>query len=130
MSDTPISKESKRAKRRAWIMWSLSFAVTVVPVIVYVFIGFFEGSVGQKFTLGITITVALILVMVNIIFKFHLRSALWVLVLGIYFCLKDILPLLLIIAIGTVLDEFIFTPQYRKYRSRYTTNREIDKRLS
>lgn len=130
MSDTPISKESKRAKRCAWIMWSLSFAVTVVPVIVYVFIGFFEGSVGQKFTLGITITVALILVMVNIIFKFHLRSALWVLVLGIYFCLKDILPLLLIIAIGTVLDEFIFAPQYRKYRSRYMTNREIDKRLS
>lgn len=129
MSDQKISAESKKAKKVATTMWVLSFTVTVLPIIVYAFIGFFRGSVTQKFTLGTTVTIAMALVMVNVIFKFHLRSALWVLVLGIYFCLNDILPLLLMIAIGSILDEFIFTPTYRKYRARYTTNREIDKRL-
>lgn len=118
----------KNARLSALFFW-LSILVTIIPVIVYVIIGFCNGEVHQKLTLGITVIIAIILVGINVIFKYHIRSILWVLILGIYFCTREILPLLLIVAIGTILDEFVLTPLHKKYKNRKTINYEIDKRI-
>lgn len=123
------SEITKKYKRLAMLYGILSIAVTLLPVVYYVILGFIEGTVQKKLSLGMAIMVALILTIVNIVFKRHIRSTIWIVVLGIYMCLKNILPLLLLVAIGTILDEFILTPLHRKYKQKALINKEIDKRL-
>lgn len=124
-----MSKQTKKYSSLYKMFFAFSIIVTVLPIIVYAIMGFVDGSVREKLTLGITLIVAIILTVINLIFKFHLRSSLWIVVLGIYFCIDNIMPLLLIVAIGSILDEFIFTPLYKSFKSKAKINKEIDKRL-
>lgn len=124
-----MSNITKKYTNLYWLFRSISFLVLIVPLIVYGVKGFIEGDVTEKFTLGMTISIAAILVALNILFKYHIRSTIWIVVLGIYFCIDNIMPLLLCIAIGTILDEFIFTPLYKSYKNKATINKEIDKRV-
>lgn len=107
----------------------MSIIILIVPLFVYGIKGFIEGAVGEKFTLGITITIAAILVALNILFKYRIRSTIWIVVLGIYVAVDNILPLLLCVAIGTIVDEFILTPLAKHYKSKASINKEIDKRI-
>lgn len=125
----PKSDITKKYGRISILLFWLSLAVTILPVVVYAIIGFANGAVHEKLTLGITLIVAIILAAVNVIFKFHIRSVLWIMVLGIYFCLDNIMPLLLIVAIGTIVDEFLLSPLHKLYKNKAKINREIDKRL-
>ena len=81
-----------------------------------------------KEALGITIVVSAIFFFANLILKYHIRSTVWILLIGIYIALKDITTLLIIISVCTVLDEFLVTPLYKHYKERYKINKEIDKR--
>lgn len=107
---------------------TLSVIVIFTPMLYYVIRGFIEGETTEKLTLTGTFFIAIILTVVNVLFKYSIRSTLWIIVLGVYSCIENIMPLLLMIAIGTILDEFILTPLYRSYRNKYTIHREIDKR--
>lgn len=91
---------------------------------------FYNGSVHQKITLGIVLIIAVLLVVVNVVLKYHIRSVLWILILGIYFCLDNIMPLLLIVAIGTILDEFVLSPLHKSFKNKAKINNEIDKRIN
>lgn len=93
-------------------------------------VGFIEGETVEKLTLGMTFIAAGILTVINVLFKYHIRSTIWILVLGIYFCLDSILPLICMIAVGTILDEFILTPLHKKYKNKAIINREIDRRTT
>lgn len=130
MARKPKSAPTKKYTALYWTFFLLSIIITLAPIIYYTIYGFVEGSFQEKLTLGITLIIAVILVAVNLIFKFHLRSSLWILVLGIYFCIDNIMPLLLMVAIGTVLDEVLLTPLYKKFKEKRNINREIDKRIS
>ena len=122
------SEITKKYQRLAILFQALSIIVLVAPLAYSTILGFINGEVTEKLTLGITFVIAVILFIINILFKYHIRSTLWILVLGVYFCMDNILPLLFMVAIGTILDEFVLTPLYRSYRNKYTINREIDKR--
>lgn len=124
-----MSNITKKYTNLYWLFRSISFLILVLPLIIYGVKGFIEGDVTEKFTLGMTISISAILVALNILFKYHIRSTIWIIVLGIYFCIENIMPLLLCIAIGTILDEFIFTPLYKSYKNKATINKEIDKRV-
>ena len=50
----------------------------------------------------------------------------WVLLLGIYLALDNVMPYLIAIAICTIVDEFIISPIYRSTKNKYTINKEID----
>lgn len=120
---------TKKYQKLSHLFNFLSVFITVVPIVVYIVLGFINGEVQQKLTLGVTVTIAMLLTVVNVVFKYHMRSAIWVLVLGIYFCLKDIMPLLLLVAVSTILDEFILTPLHKSYKSKAKINKEIDRRM-
>lgn len=124
------SDVTKKYARLSLLFFWLSIIVTIVPVIVYTGLAFANGEVHQKVTLGITLAIAIILVVINLVFKYHIRSSVWILTLGIYFCMKNILPLLLMLAIGTILDEFVLTPLHKSYKNKKTINYEIDKRIT
>jgi hypothetical protein len=104
--------------------------VTLFPIAFYVIKAFAEGTTTEKLSLGCFATVAIILVLVNLIFKLHLRSAIWLLVIGIYIAVEAIMPLLIMVAVGTVLDEFLFSPLHKHFKNKASINAEIDKRMS
>ena len=124
-----MSDITKRYKLKALIFQCLSTLVLAAPIIYYTILGFINGETTEKFTLGITFVMAAIMFSINILFKHHIRSTLWVIVLGIYLCLDNIQALLIMVAIGTILDEFLLTPLYKSYKNKANINREIDKRL-
>ena len=106
----------------------LSWAVTILPLVVYFVIAFSKAEIVHKLAIGSMLTIVLILTVINVIGKLQLRSPLFLLLIGIYVGLGQILTPLVITSCGVVLDEFIFTPLYKKYKQLYIINREIDKR--
>ena len=119
---------TKKYKIKLNICRLLSFTITVLPVIIYTIKGFMDGSIGEKVSLGICVMLALIFMLINVMFKYHIRSTLWVLLIGIYVCIDNIIPLLIIMATTTIIDEFVLVPLINKYKNKYIINKEIDLR--
>lgn len=119
---------TKKNKTKLNICRLLSFTLTVLPVIIYAIMGFIDGSIGEKVSLGICVILALIFTLINVMFKYHIRSTLWVLLIGIYVCIDNIIPLLIIMATTTIIDEFALVPLINKYKNKYSINKEIDLR--
>ena len=120
---------TKKYKTNYILCKTLSILMTLIPLVIYTIKGFCEGTPGSKVTLGVCFTTALILTIINVVFKYHMRSTIWILIIGLYVAVDNIIPLLIILAITTILDEFILTPLSRHYKTKYTINKEIDKRM-
>lgn len=123
------SNVTKKYRRGYWITHILSICLIAVPLVVFCIIAFCEGDATEKFTLGCTATVAMLLTLVNVIFKYHIRSTIWIVMIGIYVCMQDIMPMIITIGACTIVDEFIVSPMCKSYKNKLTINKEIDKRL-
>lgn len=123
-----MTEVTKKYKKRAKWLQIISVALIVIPLLVYAVMGFVNGSIGEKVTLGMTLIVCLIFVLINAVFKYNIRSTIWIMLLGIQICLTNITSLLVIIALSTMMDEFVITPLAKKYKQKYIINNEIDKR--
>ena len=120
---------TKKYKTNYILCKTLSILMTLIPLVIYTIKGFCEGTPASKVTLGVCFTTALILTIINVVFKYHMRSTIWILMIGLYVAVDNIIPLLIILAITTILDEFILTPLSRHYKAKYTINKEIDERI-
>ena len=120
---------TKKYKNNYILCRTLSILMTLIPLVIYTIKGFCEGTPASKVTLGVCFTTALILTIINVVFKYHMRSTIWILMIGLYVAVDNIIPLLIILAITTILDEFILTPLSRHYKAKYTINKEIDNRI-
>lgn len=123
---TDVTKKYKRYNK---ILSFFSILLNCTPILSYTIIAFANGSIKQVTALGLALTVAIMFTIINLVFKHHIRSTIWILLLGIYVCLKNITPLLILIAACTMIDEFAINPIRKKYRQLYTINKEIDKRV-
>ena len=123
-----MTSPTKKYKRLARLFSLLSILVLLAPLAYYLVEAFIAGVVIEKLALGGLATMAIILTLFNTIMKANLRSPIWLILLGIFFVLENILPLIIFIAAGTILDEFVLSPLARRYRNLYTINNEIDKR--
>ena len=126
-----MSTMTNKYKKLSILTFLLSAICSLCPILIYVIKAFVDKDVQEvnKYTLGIMCSVALVVTLINIVAKLHLRCIPWILLLGIYLCLKDITALLVIMAITTIIDELILTPLHKSFKSKYTINKEIDKRL-
>lgn len=126
-----MSTMTHKYKKLSILTFLLSAICSLCPILIYVIKAFVDKDVQEvnKYTLGIMCSVALVVTLINIVAKLHLRCIPWILLLGIYLCLKDITTLLVIMAITTIIDELILTPLHKSFKSKYTINKEIDKRL-
>ena len=106
----------------------MSAALVILPLLVYTIIGFCNGDIGKKISLGLCLILAIVMVLINVIIKHRVRSTIWIMIIGIYTCCDNITPLLFILAASTILDEFVFEPLAKKYKEKYVINNEIDKR--
>ena len=119
---------TEKYKKKARFYSFLSFFITVVPILIYVVIGFMEGTIGQKITLGMCLVAVVVLVIINLLFKHIPRCGVWIILAGLAYACNSIVPLLLIMAITTALDELVLSPLAKKNKNLYTINKEIDKR--
>ena len=126
-----MSTMTKKYKRLSILTFLLSALCSLCPILIYVLKAFIDKDVQpvNKYTLGIMCSVALVVTLINIVAKLHLRCIPWILLLGIYLCLRDITSLLIIMAITTIIDEMILMPLHKSFKNKYTINKEIDKRL-
>lgn len=123
---TDVTKKYKRYNK---ILSFFSILLNCIPILSYTIIAFANGSIKQVTALGLALTMAIMFTIINLVFKHHIRSTIWILLLGIYVCLKNITPLLILIAACTMIDEFAINPLRKKYKQLYTINKEIDKRV-
>lgn len=119
---------TKKYKNRAIACTIISSLLTIVPILIFMGIAFKEGAISSKIALGMTALVSIIMCCINVVFKYHIRSTIWILLLGISTCLQNLTTLLICIAVATVLDEFVFGRLAKSYRQKYNINKEIDKR--
>ena len=99
------------------------------PISVFFLRAFVVGDTAQKLTMGVTFTIALILFIINIVMKSHLRSVIWVLLLGVFAVIDHYILIVIVFAIACFLEELVFGPLYRYYKSKVRINKEIDKRI-
>lgn len=123
-----MTNVTKSYKHKRNILRLLSILLLIVPMLVYTIIGFAQGEVGEKFTMGMCLLISFIFVLINALFKANIRSTLWILLIGIHICVDSITTLLFIMTITTMLDEFVVTPLAKHYAQKYSINVEIDKR--
>ena len=126
-----MTETTKKYKNTYWILLATSIVLNFLPVIVYVIKGYASIEVEEyrKVVLTGSIMVSLLLCVYNILAKKHLRSVVWILLLGVYYAIQKIELLLILMAICTIIDEFIVEPLLKKYRLKWKTNEEIDSRL-
>lgn len=119
---------TKKYKRASACFWWLSTLSLAVPIMIYIIKALASGTDLQKVTLFSTVMISIVLAIINAMMKIHMRSIIWILVLGIYTCLGNIQNMLIVIAVATIFDECFFSPMHKKYKELYHINREIDKR--
>lgn len=123
-----MSDRLKTLKSRKRWMSFLSFLLTVGPLIVFCLIGLCNGSVhvGNKLFLTMTVIVAIMLTIINLIKKYNLRSPIFLILLGLYVILDNCIPVLVTVSVGVIIDEFFISPYVTKLKQRILTRDEME----
>lgn len=124
-----MSDVTKKYKEKYRLFSLMSILLTAGPLIVYFFLGFSVSEPVKRVVLSMTAVSAILLTLVNLTFKIHLRSAIYLLMLGIHVCISNITSLIIIMAATTLLDELVATPLAKYYKQKFVINKEIDARL-
>lgn len=122
-----------KCKTRRNLFFILSFIATFGPFMYYGIKAMIEGEPVEKFALSMFSIVAVLIAITAACLKVHLRSVIWILLLGVYFCLDNLIGVILVVAICTILDELIFSPLYKRYSKKYSeivsANEVFDERM-
>lgn len=124
-----MSDITKKYRQLALVFGILSVVSMFAPMGVWVIKGFLRGTPLTKVTLTGSFMIALVVFLIGLVNKHKPRCVLWILLLGVYVALGNIKALLVLVAVCTTLDELVFTPLHKYFRSKYSVNKEIDKRL-
>lgn len=125
------SKYTKHVKRKLWLLRTVYWVLLLLPIIFYVCkaLGDEGVIVEKKVALVGSVVAALIVVAFNILAQKHLSSPLWLVSLGLFVAIKNVLlPLILIVAITSILGDFFFNPTIEKLKIELISNKTIDKR--
>lgn len=128
MSKKKMSETTQKYKTRATFYKILDVILTYGPFVGFAIISFVGSTPVQKLGLSAMMVIAACLAILNILYKKRFRSLIWILLLGFTFVLTSIAPMVVIIAVCTLLDEIFVEPMYRRNIEKYKINKEIDKR--
>lgn len=121
---------TKKLKAKYVTAALISLLLNIGPLLVFTIIAFISGTaIVHKVTLSMTLLVVLIFSIITLVNKTVFRSKLWILLIGLWLCLDNILTPLIVFAVCQVVDELIVTPIKKYYKDRYKINKEIDRRL-
>lgn len=125
------SKFTKKSRALLWTWRLIDWLCLFAPLIVYLIIGLVNDNVttGGKVTLVAMLFIALILTVINVVAQKHLRCPIWVLLIGLYVAMeKYLMPLVIILAITSILDDLVFTPIIHYYYTQTVASKTMDKR--
>lgn len=121
---------TKKYRKLKLLFVVLSLLLNICPLAVYTIKAMVESDlVREKVALSMTIMIVLILTLISFVNKVALRSRLWILLIGVYLCLKEVLTPLILIACCQILDELIVSPLKHCYSNKLKISKEIDKRV-
>lgn len=126
------SNYTKGLRRNLWLFRILDWLCLFAPVIVYVCIALFGDGVvvGGRITVVFSIFIAIILSIFNVIAQKRLRCPIWIILIGLYVAIQEyLLPLIIILAVTTVLDDLIFTPLITNIHEKLSSSKVIDRRM-
>lgn len=125
------SKYTKKARFWLWFYRILDAICLVTPLLVYVIIALCGGAVvAAKVAVVSTVMIAIILTVFNIIAQKKLRCPIWIMLIGLFVAIKEyLLPLIIILAITSILDDLVFTPLIGYYKTKLISNKAMDERL-
>lgn len=126
-----MSKFTKECRFKLWLFRILDWICLALPVIVYIIMALSGGAlVAQKVAVVATTMVAIILTVFNIVAQKRLRCPIWIILIGLYIAIqKYLMPLIIILAVTSVLDDLVFTPLISYYRTKLIANKAMDERL-
>lgn len=113
-----MSEVTKKYKIRYNIAKYLSIMLTVGPLLFYGISGFSIAEPVSKVVLSLTAISAIIFTIMNVALKLHIRSTIFLLILGIHCCIDNITGLLIVMAATTLLDELVVTPMRNYYEKK------------
>lgn len=129
-----MAKASNFTKKSRALLWTwriIDWLCLFAPLLIYLVIGLCNNGVttGAKVTLVGMLFLALILTAINVIAQKNLRCPIWCLLLGLYVAMDNwLLPLIVILAITSILDDLIFTPLIHYYYTQTISSKTYDKR--
>jgi len=123
-------ERTKKLKRDLIIATVAEFLLNVFPVLYYTLIGISTKDIaaGKKVTLTLAAMFAGALLVINLITKHSMRSPLYIVLLGLYICLDNVLPVIVMILVCTIIDELFVTNIRKRISEKYRVNKEIDRR--
>lgn len=128
---TKTSNYTKHIKRKLTLYRFLNYALLLTPLLIYVIIAIADDGVvvsGKVAVVG-SVMAAIILTVFNIIAKAHLTCMKWIVFLGLFVAVREILlPLVIILAVVSCLDDLIFSPLIKKYKTKLIAAQTIDER--
>ena len=113
------SKYTRECRFKLWLFRILDWICLFMPLIIYICIALAsnEAIVAQKVAVVSTTMVALILSVFNVISQKKLRCPIWIILIGLFVAVRDyLMPLIIILAITSVLDDLVFTPVIGFYK--------------
>lgn len=123
------SKRTKKNQVGYYITSALSILLWLAPIAIYLFTAIMTSTfVYQKVALSMSILCVIIMTIVALTNKIALRSRFWVLLIGLYACLQNIMTPIIVFAVCQVIDELIVDPLKHRFKEKYHINKEIDLR--
>ena len=125
------SQFTKICRRKLWIFRILDWICLIMPILIYVIIALSNDGIkmGYKVTLMSMLIIAIILCVVNVIAQKRLRCPIWILLIGLYVAMRDyLMPLIIILAVVSILDDLVFTPLIHYYYTKTVASKTIDQR--
>lgn len=126
-----FSRFTKELQLKYWITVCLDWAIMYLPIIIYIVIVVVgdEATPTGRVALAACVMVALILAFLNAMTKVKLRCPIWIILIGLYVAFsKMLLPLVIIMAVATVMDDFLFAPLITHYRQKLSASKVYDER--
>lgn len=111
------------------IAFFLSMLCNIGPLVAFVIMGMIEGEDREKVCLTLTAISSIVLGLICVMRKVHLRSTLYILMIGLWIALDNLLTFIVTLMICTLLDELILTPLYHRWKEDFHTNKQFDKRI-
>lgn len=130
-----MTERTKKCRTANIIFAILHFLCVFAPIIGFVIYGYVTGETVEKVCLSMTVVAGILLGVISFITSSSAsknglnRIVVWVLIIGIMFCLEDLRVFIFIMAATSILDEAVIVKLKDRYEELYRTNKEIDKRL-
>ena len=125
------STYTKNCRIKLWLYRILDWICLFAPVLVYICIALFSGGVAVlgKVSIVATVIIALVLTVINIIAQKRLRCPIWIILIGLYVAIQQyLMPLIIILAVTSVMDDLLFTPLIHYYYTKLVASKTIDER--